>query len=64
MAAPLIVSLFLVDKNTSPLAGVTPMQISLAFIILGSIGFAIRVLQYWAENRPAQDALRTTQADE
>jgi hypothetical protein len=64
MAAPLIVSLFLVDKNTSPLAGVTPMQIAIAFILLGTIGFVIRVMQYSAENRSAQDPLGKTQVEE
>ena len=55
-AMPMVIGLFLIDKDTSPLAGVTPLQVALAILALGSFGFLIRVFQHYAElNQPMAD---------
>lgn len=50
-AAPLIAALFFIEKDTAPLAGITPMTVALILLGLGSLGFVIRVLQHLADRR-------------
>lgn len=45
-ATSLILALFFVDQNESPLAGLTPMKIAFAMMLLGSAGFVLRVLDH------------------
>ncbi|WP_333869802.1 hypothetical protein [Cypionkella sp.] len=55
-ATPLIGSLFFVNKDTSPLAGVTPMTIAISILALGSLGFLIRALQYFGVKRSPSES--------
>jgi hypothetical protein len=54
-ATPLICGLFFIEKDTTPLAGATPMKAALLILGLGSLGFLIRVLQYIGKNKPPED---------
>ena len=47
----LIIAMFFVDKELSPLSGLTPMSFALAILFLGTIGFVVRVVQHLADKK-------------
>jgi hypothetical protein len=47
----LIIAMFFVDKELSPLSGLTPMSFALAIVFLGTIGFVVRVVQHLADKK-------------
>ena len=47
----LIIAMFFVDKELSPLSGLTPMSFALAILFLGTIGFLVRVVQHLADKK-------------
>lgn len=51
MAFALILGMFFVDKELSPLSGLTPMSFALAILFLGTIGFLVRVVQHLADKK-------------
>lgn|GEM_PF-6380030 len=51
MASALVLGIFLVDKESSPLSDLTPMKMALALMVFGAIGSVIRILQYFADRK-------------
>lgn len=51
IASALIIGIFLVDKESSPLSNLTPMKMALAVVFFGAIGSVIRLLQYFADKK-------------
>jgi hypothetical protein len=51
VAFALILGMFFVDKELSPLSGLTPMSFALAIVFLGTIGFVVRVAQHLADKK-------------
>ena len=61
MAFALILGMFFVDKEFSPLSGLTPMSFALAIVFLGTIGFVVRVVQHLADKK--QEARSSAASD-
>lgn len=45
-ATSLILALFFVNQQGTPLSGLTPMKIAVAMMLLGSAAFALRVIDH------------------